>query len=156
MEIPEGFPSIDFPEGNEFTQARWDLLFYDPILSVDSSISCASCHHPSIAFSDAVSFSLGVKDLLGTRNSSPLFNLAYHPYFTRKGGVPTLKMQVLVPIQEHNEFNHNIVLIAEKLADHKTYTEMAVEAYDRVPDPFVITQALANFERSLLSWQQSI
>jgi len=154
MEIPEGFPAIDSPEENTFTQARWDLgkkLFFDPIMSVDSSISCASCHHPSIAFSDDVSFSLGVNDLLGTRNTSPLFNLAYHPYFTREGGVPTLEMQVFVPIQEHNEFNFNIVPLSEKLAADSIYTQMALEAYDRTPNPFVITRALACFERSLLS-----
>lgn len=154
MEIPEGFPNIDFPEDNEFTQARWNLgkkLFFDPILSIDSTVSCASCHAPTLAFSDNKAFSLGVNDLLGNRNASPLFNLAYHPYFTREGGVPTLEMQVLVPIQEHNEFNHNIVLIAEELAQDAVYTQMALAAYNRTPDPFIITRALACFERSLLS-----
>jgi len=154
MEVPVGFPPIDFPEGNEFSQERWELgkkLFYDPVMSVDSSVSCASCHHPSLSFSDNVALSLGVDDLLGTRNASPLANVAYHPYFTREGGVPSLEMQVLVPIQEHNEFAFNIVLLADKLSEDSVYVQMALDAYDRTPDPFVITRALANFERSLLS-----
>ena len=57
MEIPKGFPDVDFPEGNEFTKARWDLgkrLFFDKAMSLDSSISCASCHQSNLAFSDDV------------------------------------------------------------------------------------------------------
>ena len=154
MEIPQGFPAIDFPEGNEFSNARWALgkkLFFDPIMSADSSISCATCHLPELAFSDQLAFSPGVENRPGTRNASPLFNLAYHPYFTREGGVPTLEMQILVPIQEHNEFDFNIVLIADRLVQDSSYQNMAQLAYDREPDAFVITRALANFERSLLS-----
>lgn len=158
MEIPKGFPEVDAPEGNEFTQARWDLgkkLFFDPILSADSSISCASCHHPQLAFSDNLPFSLGVEGAIGTRNSPTLANVAYHPYFTREGGVPTLEMQTLVPIQEHNEFNFNILLIAERLKQNAEYVVMSKEAYDREPDAFVITRSLACFERSLLSGYSS-
>ena len=154
MEIPKGFPDIDFPEGNEFTKARWDLgkrLFFDKAMSLDSSISCASCHQPNLAFSDDVAFSLGVEERLGTRNSPSLANITYHPYFTREGGVPTLEMQVLVPIQEHNEFDFNIVLIVDRLKNDSTYIQMAQEAYDREIDAFVITRAITCFERSLLS-----
>ena len=154
MEIPLGFPEIQHPEGNEFTQERWELgkkLFFDPVLSADNSISCASCHEPSLGFSDNRSVSLGVEDRLGRRNSSPLANIGYHPYFTREGAVPTLEMQVLVPIQEHDEFDFNIVLIAERLAAIEEYAEMSRTAYDREPDAFVITRALSCFERSLIS-----
>lgn len=154
MEIPRGFADIEFPEGNEFTEARWLLgkkLFFDPILSADSSISCASCHQPELAFSDDVPFSEGVERRLGTRNSPSLANIAYHPYFTREGGVPTLEMQVLIPIQEHNEFDFNIVLIAERMSHDSAYTAMSELAYGRLPDAFVITRSLACFERSLLS-----
>ncbi|MGH1434884.1 MAG: cytochrome-c peroxidase [Lewinella sp.] len=154
MEIPDGFPDIPSTEENEFTEQRWKLgkhLFFDPIMSVDSSISCASCHQPELAFSDDIDFSLGVDQRLGTRNSPSLANVAYHPYLTREGGVPTLEMQVLVPIQEHNEFDFNIVLLAERLQADSMYVQMALNAYDRQPDPFVITRALACFERSLLS-----
>jgi cytochrome c peroxidase len=154
MDIPDGFPVIDFPEDNLFTQARWELgkkLFYDPVLSVDATISCASCHKPALAFSDQLSFSLGVEDRLGTRNAPSLANVAYQPYLLREGGVPTLEMQVLVPIQEHNEFDFNIVLLAQRLNADTTYVKMAMDAYGRSPDAFVITRALACFERSLLS-----
>lgn len=154
MELPAGFPAIDIPEDNTFTQARWELgkkMFFDPVMSVDSSISCASCHQSNLAFSDDVAFSLGVENALGTRNSPTLANVAYHPYFTREGGVATLEMQVLVPIQEHNEFNFNILLIADRLAKDSSYVQLSQLAYNRSPDHFVITRAIACFERSLLS-----
>ena len=154
MEIPKGFPEMDIPADNQFSIARWALgkkLFYDPIMSVDSSISCAHCHQTDLAFSDGLAVSKGVEDRLGTRNAPSLANVAYHPYFTREGGVPTLEGQILVPIQEHNEFDFNIVLLTERLASDSTYVKMAKAAYDRLPDPFVITRSIACFERSLLS-----
>lgn len=156
MDVPEGFPALDFPEENAFTEARWALgkkLFFDKAMSSDSSVSCGTCHKPSLAFSDDVAFTSGVKNRPGTRNAPTLANVAYHPYFTREGGVPTLEMQILVPIQEHNEFDFNIVLLAERLQKDSAYVQLAAEAYERPPDPFVITRALACFERSLISGQ---
>ncbi len=153
-QIPEGFPEIDYPEGNEFTKKRWTLgkrLFYDPILSIDKSTSCASCHDPKLAFSDDKAVSFGASNEPGTRNSPTLTNVAYHPYYTREGAVPTLEMQVLVPIQEHNEFNTNIVTLCEILNADAEYVKMSQDAYGRNPDPYVITRALANFERTLIS-----
>lgn len=154
METPKGFPAVEEPEGNGFTIARWELgkrLFFDPVMSVDSTVSCASCHQPELAFSDDVAFSPGVSQRPGVRNSPSLANVAYHPYFTREGGVPTLEMQVLVPIQEHNEFDFDIVLLSERLSVDSVYVKMAMGAYGRSPDPFAITRSLACFERSLLS-----
>ena len=154
MEIPKGFEELEIPVDNSFSKARWELgkrLFYDPIMSLDSSISCASCHLPELAFSDKFSVSLGVEERLGTRNTPTLANIGYHPYFTREGAVPTLEMQILVPIQEHNEFAFNIVLLSERLKADSSYLKMSLEAYDREPDAFVITRSIACFERSLIS-----
>jgi cytochrome c peroxidase len=156
MEAPQGFPEVVHPEGNEYTVERWNLgkkLFYDPILSKDGSISCASCHDPSLAFSDNKPVSVGADGLLGTRNSPSIANVAYQPYYTREGGLPTLEMQILVPIQEHNEFNNNIVLIADTLSKIPSYVQMAKAAYDQEPSAFVITRALSQFERSMISGQ---
>lgn len=158
MEIPVGFPSIVHPEGNEYSKERWDLgkkLFYDPILSKDGLVSCASCHDPSLSFSDNQDVSIGSDGLLGTRNAPSLANVAYHPYYTREGGIPTLEMQILVPIQEHNEFNNNIVLIADTLSKNSDYVQMAQVAYNQEPNAFVITRALSQFERSLISGQSA-
>lgn len=154
--IPPGFPPPVFPVDNELTAARFALgkrLFYDVALSRDSTISCASCHAPSHAFSDSVAFSPGAGSAAGKRNSPTLANVGYHPYFTREGGVPTLEMQIFVPIQEHNEFDFNILLIANRLKTDSIYTRMSREAYGRDPDFYIITRSIACFERTLVSGQ---
>lgn len=154
MHIPAGFPSFLFPEGNEYTKARWQLgkrLFYDPIMSKQNTVSCASCHLAKNAFSDTVALSTGDNHVAGRSNAPTLTNIAYHPYFTRAGGVPTLEMQILVPIQEHDEFNTNILDIVEKLKQDPSYVTQIKSAYNRDPDPYVITRAIANFERSMIS-----
>jgi len=154
LAVPIGFPNPEFPEGNEFTEARWILgkkLFYDPIMSRDETVSCASCHLAEYAFSDIVPLSPGVENAPGVRNAPSLANVAYHPYFTRDGGVPTLEMQVLVPIQEHNEFDFNIIQIAKRLKADSVYQKLAWEAYNQEPSHYVIARALATFERSIIS-----
>jgi len=151
---PPGFPPIPWPTDNAFSQARWELgkkLFFDVLLSKNNDISCASCHHPNLGFSDSISSSFGTEQRAGTRNSPSLANVAFHPYYLREGAVPTLEMQVLVPIQEHNEFDNNIVDIGDTLNQIPLYVSMAQEAYGRIPDAFVITRALACFQRTLLS-----
>jgi cytochrome c peroxidase len=149
-----GQPEIEYPADNPPSEAARNLgkrLFYEPLMSKDGSTSCASCHLPERAFSDTSMVSSGFASRLGTRNSSPLFNLAYHPYFTREGGVATLEMQVLVPIQEAHEFNTNILTIAEELGKDSTYQQMSRLAFGRALDYYVITRAIANFERTLIS-----
>ncbi len=154
LSVPEGFPQPEIPADNLLTHARVALgrqLFYDPVLSKDSTRSCASCHHPTLAFSDRTPVSAGIENRPGTRNTPSLANVAYQQKLLREGGVPTLEMQVLVPIQEHNEFDFNILEVADRLQRIPAYVDLAQNAYDRVPDPFVITRALAAFERTLLS-----
>lgn len=158
LQIPVGFPEVEFPADNAFQPIRWELgkrLFYDPVLSIDSSLSCASCHLPQNAFSDHKALSPGVFGRPGVRNAPSLANVAYHPYFLREGSVPTLEMQVLVPIQEQNEFAHNIVDIAALISRNESYVAMSFAAYNRPPDAFVITRAIATFERTLLSGYSS-
>ncbi len=154
LPIPAGFPYPPMPTNNLLSEARIALgkqLFSDPILSRDSTVSCASCHHSNHAFSDTVAFSLGVDQLIGTRNSPSLINVAYHPHLLREGGIATLEQQVLVPIQEHNEFDFNIVLISERLQADPNYVQLSQRAYRRAPDHFVITRAIAAYERTLIS-----
>ena len=154
LEVPQGFPQPVFPEDNEFTPEKWALgkrLFFDNILSSDNTVSCASCHLPQLAFSDARPVSEGVEHRAGTRNAPSLANVAYHPYFMREGGVATLEMQILVPIQEHAEFDFNILRIADRMKEDPSYVQESMDAYGREPDAFVITRAISCFERTILS-----
>ena len=154
IQIPEGFPPIVYPKKNKFSQERWLLgkkLFFDNIFSDNQTISCASCHHPQFAFSDTVDFSIGSQGLATNTNAPSLANVAYHPYYLREGGVPTLEIQAQVPVQEHNEFNTDLWTIVDRAKQNPEYVRLAKEAYDREFDPFVLVNAVATFERSLLS-----
>ena len=149
-----GFAEMTYPEDNTPTAARIELgrkLFFDPELSRDRSVACVSCHQPDYAFADPRRVSPGVDGRLGTRNSPSLMNVGYQPYFMREGGVPTLEMQALVPIQEHVEFDMNILEVAERLEQIPQYVEQSLQAYGRIPDAYVITRALAAYQRTLVS-----
>ena len=151
---PEGFPPVFYPQDNYYTAERWQLgrdLFYDKRLSIDSSISCGTCHIQSQAFADQKTVGIGQNNLSGTRNVPSLYNIGYHPYFMREGGVPTLEMQVLVPIQEVHEFGFNTKLLVDRLTSDSLYNQMSLLAYGRSFDAYVLTRAIANFERTLFS-----
>lgn len=154
VQLPLGFPEIPFPEDNPFKYESWLLgkhLFYDTRLSKNNDLSCASCHKQHLGFADNVKFSHGDNNALGTTNAPTLTNVAFNPYYLFAGGVPTLEMQVLVPIQEHNEFNTNILDILEKLEAEPLYQLLAQVAYQRNFDAFVFTRSIATFQRSLIS-----
>lgn len=162
LHLPEGWEAPVFPEDNAFDDVRWALgkaLFFDERLSIDGAVSCATCHRPERAFAAPDAVTPGAFGAMGTRNATTLTNVAYAPHFMSEGGVPTLEMQVLVPLQEPSEMAHNIVTVCEELAEE--YQMLAQAAYGRSLDPFVMTRALANFQRSLVSgaskwdrWQQ--
>lgn len=152
-QAPEHWPEMPQPEDNELNIARWELgkrMFFDTQFSIDGSVSCASCHLPSLAFGSSAATSTGAANAPGTRNVPALSNVGYLPYFLREGGVPTLEMQVLVPIQEENEFHNNIVVIADSLANDESYVEASMNAYGEGPSPYVITRALAAFQRGIV------
>lgn len=154
LRVPDHFPAMEFPPDNSFSEVRWELgrkLFFDPILSRDSTISCNSCHKAEFAMADNFPVSPGIEGRIGERNSPSLFNTGYLPYLLREGGIPTLEMQVLVPIQEHAEMDFNIVDAAERMENLQAYVDMSRMAYARTPDPFVITRALATYQRTMIS-----
>ena len=100
---PSYFPSPSYNlSQNPLVQERIDLgqmLFFDPILSKDLSISCASCHSPYNAFAHTDhDLSHGMNDSIGTRNAPALFNLAWQETFMWDGAINHLDMQSLAPL----------------------------------------------------------
>jgi len=154
LDVPSHFPAMTYPENNQLTQDRIDLgrkLFYDPILSRNNEISCASCHKQSLAFADTAAISPGIEGRLGNRNAPTLGNVGYNPTVLFDGFLETLEKQILVPIQEHAEMDFNIVDVSKRMKADPKYVEMCKKAYDREPDAFVITRAISAFERTLIS-----
>ena len=154
LEVPPGFPSMEIPEDNQPSQRRITLgkmLFFDKALSVDSSVSCGSCHFPQLAFSDDKALSLGVNSIPGIRNAPSLGNIGYQKSFFRDGGVPTLEQQVLAPISDPNEMAFSVPGVVERMQQNPVYVNFSMKAYGRQPDPFVLTRAIAAFERTLIT-----
>ncbi|CAN5324644.1 cytochrome-c peroxidase [soil metagenome] len=154
LNLPAGFPEMPIPTDNALTVKRVELgklLFFDKALSRDSSLSCGSCHLQANAFSDVLNISPGVEGRKGMRNSPGLFNVGYSPYYFYDGGVPTLELQVLAPVQDVNEMDHDFPFAVTRLAQNPQYQELAEIAYGRTFDAFVLTRALAAFERTLIS-----
>lgn len=154
LEIPKGFPAPDIPADNALTENRVKLgkmLFFDKALSLDSSISCGSCHFAEHAFTDPRRFSLGVNDSLSLRNAMPIFNLAYNRSFFWDGGVPTLELQVLAPIENHLEMNLSLQEAEARIKQNPQYRELFRKAYNREPDLYGLVRAIASYERTLIS-----
>lgn len=152
--IPIGFPIPEIPEDNKLNKERIYLgkkLFFDKILSRDSSISCASCHRPEYAFTDGLKKAVGIKNRSVTRNTPTLTNIVYNENFLRDGVNPSLEAQVLVPIHEKNEFDFHILLVAERLKKKPEYLDLFEKAYGGIPTPKLITKAIASYERTLIS-----
>tara|TARA_B100000683_G_scaffold250581_1_gene265815 strand:- start:4730 stop:5740 length:1011 start_codon:yes stop_codon:yes gene_type:complete len=154
IEIPFGFPKIIVPEDNPLSEAKIELgkkLFFEKLLSRDSSISCATCHNPKYAFTDGLEKAKGIKDREVSRNTPTLTNIAYNTSFLRDGVNPSLEAQVIVPIHEKNEFDFHILIAAERLKKKKEYVDLSLAAFGEIPNPKVISNAIASFERTLIS-----
>ena len=129
--MSQTFPMPALPRDNPLIEERVALgeqLFNDVALSRDGSISCASCHLQPRAFSDPRKLSLGVDSKEGTRQSMPLFNLAWKSLFFWDGRAPSLRAQSLMPIQDHAEMDEKLERVVEKL--EKTFKAAFGRAFD--------------------------
>jgi cytochrome c peroxidase len=157
FKVPVNFPQPDYKfENNEQTRLRFELgrlLFYDPILSIDNSVSCFTCHDQSHAFSDHnVAFSTGVNGINTHRNAPSLSNLAWYPNFMWDGGVNHIEVQPLVPLTNSSEMGESILSILSKLNASSFYKIKFKEAYnvDEITDQKLL-QAIAQFTSMLIS-----
>ena len=154
LEVPAHFRQPTIPPDNPLTQAKIDLgkaLFFEPMLSRDSSVSCASCHLPENAFSDPRRLSLGVENRVGKRQAMALVNLAYQRSFFWDGRASTIEEQVHFPVEDPLEMDFRMIEVAERLTGHSEYEPMFQRAFGRSADSVAIVQAIASFERTLLS-----
>jgi len=126
-------------------------LFFDKRLSINNTISCASCHQVAFAFTDRKPLSRGVYGRTAFRNASSLLNVSFSPTLMYDGQVPSLEMQALVPLKDHREMGNDLPKLIKKLARIPYYATAAKEVYHRPFDAWVLTRSLSAFERSLFS-----
>jgi len=128
-------------------------LFYDPALSADNTFSCSSCHTQKAAFSDAPKqFSKGINGVLQTRNTLPLFNLAWYTGFFWDGRAATIESQVFHPLSGMNEMRISWTLAINRLRKSGHYKQLFIDAFgSNEIDSLRIVNAIAQFERTLIS-----
>ena len=152
------YPEMQFPLDNPANPDAAKLgerLFFDPVLSIDSTISCGSCHKPEMGFATNDAVTPGVDGALGKRNSPSLMNVGFQPYFMREGGVPSLEMQVLVPLGDETEMAHNVVDAVRRLNRNTSYRNEFLAVYGDTASPYLLVRALANFERTLIDFSSA-
>jgi cytochrome c peroxidase len=133
---PDHFPEATYTfQNNPITQEGFELgqlLFYDPILSIDSTIACANCHLQAVAFSDPVhKLSVGVNERIGTRNAPPIFNIAFKNSFFWDGGVTHIDFIAINAIDNPNELGEDLDNLVKKLKRHYTYPEKFKKAFNK-------------------------
>lgn len=145
---------IKYPENSVTSESIVRLgrsLFFDKRLSRNNTIACSSCHTPSLAFTDGKTVSEGVDGRKTERNSPSILNSAYLKTVMFDAHLPTLEQQVIVPIQEHNEMDMNMIDCISRLRAIPEYQNAAIKLFDRNFDAFVLTRSIAAFERTLIS-----
>lgn len=153
--VPRGLLPVQFPRDNPYSKAKWELgrtLYYDPRISVDDTVSCASCHSPKFGFTDGQPFSAGVKHQFGGRSAPTVINRAYSALQFWDGRALTLEEQAGGPMANPVEMGHTHAGVCEKLSGIAGYRPLFAAAFgseeitiDRV------TKAIATFERTVLS-----
>lgn len=157
IKYPDYFPEpiYDF-EKNPISPEKISLgraLFYDPLLSKDNSISCASCHSVFNAFAHTDhDLSHGIDDQIGMRNAPALMNLAWHTSFMWDGAVNHLDMQALAPMEHPKEMGEQIGNVIQKLNDSTLYPKLFFKAFqDSLATGERMLKAMAQFQLKLVS-----
>ena len=148
-------PKYDFTK-NPITQEGFELgrkLFYDPILSRDNTISCASCHLQYTGFTHVDhAVSHGIEGRKGTRNSPVLINLAWNTTFHWDGGVNHLETQGINPIQHPAEMDNTLEEVIKRLSNSEVYPQLFQKAFGTTTiNTSTIMKALTQFTVSLVS-----
>ncbi len=152
---PLGLPPVPVPADNPPTAETIALgrrLYYDPALSLDNTVSCASCHHPDKGFADDKPFSEGVQKKLGGRNSPTVLNAAYFPVQFWDGRAPSLEEQAKGPVQNPVEMAHTLGGVEERLSLGPTYKAEFEKAFGPGPITYdKVAKAIASFERTVVA-----
>lgn len=156
LAVPDHFPPLVYGDGEEApTREGFELgrvLFYDPGLSVDGTVSCGTCHAQVHAFADhAVALSTGVGGAVGTRNTPALSNLAWYPNFMGDGGITHLEVMPLAPLTNPVEMANTGADVVAYLQAHPVYPHLFQQVFGGEPTGQRMLVALAQFQSMLVS-----
>jgi len=152
-DIPLGLGPRSVPKDNPLTEARVKLgrkLFFDPILSADATIACASCHQPDHGFAGGAEKPVGIRGQKIARRAPTLLNRAYGASFFWDGRAGSLEEQALRPIEDPTEMGSSVADVVKRLKADKDYKAQFEAAFDDGITADNLAKALAGFERVLL------
>jgi cytochrome c peroxidase len=158
--IPLGLAEVrPVPKDNPLTEEKAALgrkLFFDPILSADRTVSCATCHQPAFGFAGSERVASGIGGRKTTRNPPSLLNRAFGKSFFWDGRALSLEEQALGPIANPDEMGTSVPAIVKRLAADKNYEQQFRAVF---PDGITeqnLARAIASFERTLLAGNSKI
>ncbi len=142
------------PPDGPLTEARVRLgrrLFFDPLLSADQTLACASCHDPAHGFAGSDPRAVGVQGRRGRRHAPSLLNRAYGSSFFWDGRETTLEAQALRPLEHPDELGTTVPEVVSRLRASAEYRRLFQDAFAELPTGDNLARALASFERVLLA-----
>lgn len=155
IKAPLGLPPVPIPPDNPPTAETIQLgrrLYYDPILSVDNTVSCATCHRPDAGFADPNPVSTGVQGKKGGRNSPTVLNSAYFGQQFWDGRSPSLENQAEGPVQNPVEMANTLQNVVDKLNADPSYREQFSKAWGPGPITYqMVEKSIASFERTVVA-----
>jgi cytochrome c peroxidase len=153
--VPLGLTKIIWPKDNPYTPEKAELgwlLYFDKRLSVDETISCASCHDPKFGFTDGERFSKGVRGQLGGRSAPTVINRAFSLAQFWDGRAASLEEQAIGPIANPIEMGHTHIACAKCIGEIPGYRKRFEKVFGTGEVTIDhIAKAIATFERCVLS-----
>ncbi len=150
--LPETMPA---PADNPTTAAKVALgkkLFFDPRISGDGNISCASCHNPSLGWSDGLPKARGVKGVELDRASPSIVNAGFNALQMWDGRKKTLEDQAMAPMLSPREMNVDKDRLFQWLAGNDEYRQAFESVFPgEAIDETTVSKAIAAFERTVIS-----
>ncbi len=151
MPLPKAVPA---PEDNPTTPEKVELgkmLFFDPRLSGDNQMSCATCHIPDKAYGDGLALSPGAGGKPLKRNTQTCLNVGFFETYFWDGRASTLEEQALGPIESSDEMNQDLDELEAELAAIDGYVREFKRVFGSKPTRIGIAKALAAFQRTLVT-----
>jgi cytochrome c peroxidase len=153
--VPLGLTPIFWPKDNPYTPEKAELgwlLYFDNRLSVDNTVSCASCHAPQFAFTDGQKFSKGIRGQFGGRSAPTVINRAFSLDQFWDGRAKTLEEQAKGPIANPIEMGHTPETCLKCLLGIPGYRKRFKDVYGTEAVTMDhVARAIATFERTVLS-----
>lgn len=159
--LPPWLPSPNVPIDNPITEAKVELgrhLFYEPMLSGNSTIACATCHRQSLAFTDGLAQAVGSTGERHSRSSMSLANVAFNASYGWSDRTSSLESQIHVPMYNEDPVEMGLkgheTEVLERFAADADYTERFRTAFPGETNPVTmanIVKAIASFERIIVS-----